>query len=178
MSVQAIEYKMMERHNSASASADWSETNGNATICTYLSITETDDGTDIYISTYTYDTSEPYYWYSSSSKSGCLFTKDNVFRVDKKLNSASLSEVEIDVNDWYTGETETLTVKADWSGEGDISTGSHKSSSTEGDYIWKSSSSSSHRQASATGNINDSDLGTSSYAWLSSSESIYSSMDK
>ena len=59
-------------------------------------------------STYTYETSEPYYWYSSSSKSGCLFTKDNVFKIDKKLNSASLSEVEINVNDWKTQDLTNL----------------------------------------------------------------------
>lgn len=178
MSVQAFEYKSLSRNNDASASASWTEINNNATTNTYLSIYETDDGTDIYVSQYTYDNSEPYYWYSSSYKSGCLFTKDNVFKIDKKLNSASLSEVKIDLNDWNAGETETVTLKVDWTGEGDISTGSYKSSSTYDDYVSKSSSSSSHRQASATGSINDSDLGTSSYASMGFSESVYSSMDK
>lgn len=177
MSVQALDYKSLSRSNDASASASWTKTYDNATTYTYLSITDTDDGTDIYVYTYTYDTSDPY-WYSYSYKSGCLFTKDQVFKIDKKLNSASLSEVKIDLNDWNNGTTETVNIKADWTGEGDISTGSYKSSSTQDDYIWKSTSSSSHRQASATGSINNSDLGTSSYAWMSSSESVSTSMEK
>lgn len=177
MSVQAMEYKSLSRNNDASASASWTEINNNATTQTYLSVTNTDDGTDIYVYTYTYDTSEPY-WDSYSYKSGCLFTKDKVFKMDKKLNSANLSEVKIDLNNWSNGETETLNIKVDWTGEGEISTGSYKSSSTQDDYIWKSTSSSSHRQASATGIINNTDLGTSSYALLSSSESMYTSMEK
>ena len=91
MGAQALESKTMERHNGASASADWSETNGDITTYTYLFVTETDDGTDIYVSTYTYG---PDFW---SDKSGSMFTEDDVFSIDKKLNSASLSEVEIDV---------------------------------------------------------------------------------
>lgn len=172
MSVQALESKSIERHNGASAYAGWFETNDNVTVYTYLSVTETDDGNDIYVSTSTYG---PDFW---SDKSGYLFTKDNVFKINKKLNSASLSAVEIEVYDWYTGETETLTVKADWIGKGDISGGSSKYSSNNGDYMWKSNDSSNYRDASATGSINGLDLGASSYASLSNFKYAYMSMEK
>jgi hypothetical protein len=172
MSVEALESKTIERHNGASAYASWCKTNGNATIYTYLSVTETDDGTDIYVSTYTYG---PDYY---SDKSGYMFTKDNVFKIDKKLNSASLSEVQINAHDWYTGETETLTVKANWLGMGDVSTGSSSYSSKNGDYVWKSSDSSKYRGASATCSINGLDLGISPDASLSNFKSAYISMEK
>jgi hypothetical protein len=172
MSVQAIEYKSLERHNGESAYASWYQTEGNATIYTYLSVTETDDGTDIYVSTSTYG---PDFW---SDKSGYFFTNDDVFQIDKKLNSASLSEVQVDVYDWYTCESETLTVNADWIGKGDISRGSSSYGSKNGDYVWKSSDSSLCRDASATCSINGLDLGVNSYASMSNFKSACMSMEK
>lgn len=171
-SVEALESKTIERHNGASAYAEWYEINNNATTYTYLSVTETNDGTDIYVSTYTYGSD---YW---SEKSGYMFTENNVFKIDKKLNSASLSEINIDVNNWYTGETETMALKANWNGIGDISSGSSSYSSRNGDYVWKSSDSSASREASATGSVNGMSLGASSYASLSNFKSAYMSMEK
>lgn len=172
MSVQALEFKTIERYSGASAYADFYETNGDITTGEYISVTETDGGTDIYLEIYTYG---PDYW---SSKSGYMFTQDDVFSIDKKLNSASLSEVEIEVYDWYTDETEILTVNADWIGEGYISRDSYTSRSQSGNYVWKSSDSSKYRDASATGSINGLDLGVSSYATLSDFKSAYMSMEK
>ena len=40
-SVEALESKTLERHNGASAYAEWYETHDNATTYTYLSVTET-----------------------------------------------------------------------------------------------------------------------------------------
>jgi hypothetical protein len=172
MSVQAMESKTIDRSNGASASADWYETNGDITAGKYLSVTETEDGTDIYLEIYTYG---PDYW---SGKSGYLFTQDDVFSIDKKLNSASLSEVEIEVYNWDTGETETLAVNADWIGRGDVSRDSYTSRSQSGNYVWKSSGSSKYRDASATGNINGLGLGVNSYASLSNFKSASMSMEK
>lgn len=172
MSVQALESKTISRTNGASASASWNEINGDITTSKYLSVTETDDGTDIYLEIYTWG---PDYW---SEKSGYLFTQDDVFSIDKKLNSASLSEVPIEVYDWDTGESETITVNTDWIGKGDLSRGSSSSISKSEDYVWKSSDSSKYRDSSVTGSINGLDLGTSSYASLSSFKSAYISMEK
>jgi len=171
-SVEALESKTIERHNGASAYAEWYEINNNATTYTYLSVTETNDGTDIYVSTYKYG---PDYW---SEKSGYMFTEDDVFSIDKKLNSASLSEINIDVNNWYTGETDTVTIGADWTGTGEISTGTSTSKSTTGDYVWRSSENSKYRGASATGSINGLDLGISTDASMSNFKSAYMSMEK
>jgi hypothetical protein len=171
-SVEALESKTIERHNGASAYAEWYETNDNATTYTYLSVTETNDGTDVYVSTYTYG---PDYW---SEKWGYTFTEDDVFSIDKKLNSASLSEIEINVNDWYTGETENIAVKANWIGTGDISRGSSSYSSRNGDYVWKGSDSSTSRDASATGSINGLDPGVNSYGSMCNFKSAYMSMEK
>jgi hypothetical protein len=55
MGVQALESKEIVRQNGAYASADWVETNDGVTTYTYLSVTETCDGTDIYVSMWTYD---------------------------------------------------------------------------------------------------------------------------
>ncbi|WP_156163950.1 hypothetical protein [Methanosarcina sp. 1.H.T.1A.1] len=183
MGVQALESKTIERNNGAHASADWVETNDDVATYTYLSVTETDYGTDIYVSIWTYDETTGY----SSEKYGYMFTEDNVFSIDKKLNSASLSEVEIDVSEWYYDETEeyytfeeagTLTVSADWTGIGDVSKGSYRSSSRDGDYVFRSAENSLSREAIATGLINGNDLGPSSYSWMNIFKSAYMSMEK
>ncbi|RXA17082.1 hypothetical protein EQO05_12830 [Methanosarcina sp. MSH10X1] len=172
VSVQALQSKTIERHNGASAYANWYETNGDMTTYTYLSVGESDYGTDISVSTTTYG---PDFY---SEKYGYLFTEDDVFKASKKLNSASLSGVKVDVCDYYTGEAETLTIQADWTGEGDVSTGSSTSGSRDGNYKFKSSDSSSYRLASATGSMNGYDLGESSDASLSNFKSAYMSMQK
>lgn len=172
MSVQAMESKLIERHNGASGYANWEVTNGDVTTSTYLSVTESNYGTDVYVEIYTYGLC------SESWKCGYMFTQDDVFKVSKKLNSASLSEVQIEVYDYYTGQLETVALKADWTGQGDVSTGSYTSRSNSGDYISRTSESSSSRDASATGTINGYDLGLSSYASLSNFKNVYMSMTK
>lgn len=181
MSVQALESKEIVRQNGAYASADWVETNDGITAYTYLSVTETNDGTDIYVSTWTYDEIKGY----SSEKYGYLFTEDDVFSIDKKLNSASLSEVEILVDEWYydeTGEytykTGTMTVGADWIGIGDTSKGSYKYVSRDGDYVFRSAENSLSREAIVTGLIDGINPGSQSSASLVKFKSAYMSMKK
>jgi len=169
MSVQALESKEIVRQNGAYASADWVETNGGITTYAYLSVTETNDGTDIYVSMWTYDEVTG----DSSDKYGYMFTEDDVFSIDKKLNSASLSEVEIMVDEWYynemgeyTYETGTMTVGADWIGIGDTSRGSYKSVSRDGEYVFRSTENSLFREATVTGLIDGINLGSQSSASL------------
>ncbi len=178
MGAEALESKSMYRQNGMSANAGWTETNGNEITYTDLYVTETEDGTDVYLSVWTVDTKKG----SESYKSGCLFTEDDVFSIDRKLSSASLSEVEIEVYGEDMSESETFTVSADWTGKGDITKGSTRYVSKSGDYIWRSSDSSSYRDATATGSINTidgvSDLGASSTASLNMFKSAYIDMNK
>lgn len=183
MSVNALESKTIQRYNGEYAFADWAETNDGVTTYTYLSVTETNDGTDICVSMWTYDETTGYY----SDKYGYIFTQTDVFNIDKKLDSASLSEVEVELYEWYYDETEgyytyrdagTVTVRADWTGIGDVSKGSYKYTSRNGDYVFKSTENSLSREAIATGSINGNDLGSQSYARMVSFKSAYMSMKK
>jgi len=172
MSAEALGSKTIERHSGESAYAGWTEVNGDITTSKYLSVTETNAGTDVYLDIYTWG---PDYW---SGESGYMFTKDDVFSIDKKLNSASLSQVDITVNDWNTGEQKTLAVKADWTGKGDVSTGSYTSKSKSGNYVMRTSDSSSYREASVKGIIDNFDIVGDSYASMSKFKSAYMSMEK
>ena len=174
MSAEALQYKTISRSNGVAADASWTETDGDVTTDTYLYVTETDDGTDISLYIYTYDTMTGTW----SDKSGYMYTQDDVFSMDKKLNSASLSDVQIEVYDWYTGESETMTVSADWTGTGKITKSSYKSMSKYDDYVWRSSDSSSYRSAIATGSINGDDLGSSYSATLIKFKQAYMDMEK
>lgn len=174
-SVQALHSKTIQRDNGASASACWSKTDGDMITDSYLDVTKSNAGTDIYLSIYTWDSSDGYI---VNETSGYMFTKDDVFSIDKKLNSASLSSVDVEVYNWDTGKTETFTVTADWIGTGDISTGSYSSTSTDGDYKFRSTSSSTYREASATGSINNNDLGQNTYGNLNSFKYAFIDMIK
>jgi hypothetical protein len=155
-SVQALEYKTIQRDNGASASAWCSRTDGNLITDTFLSATESHDGTDIYLDYYTWDATTGY---TVDDEHGYMFTTVDVFSIDKKLNSASLSEVPINLYNFDTGEVKTVNVKAEWTGTGEISRGSYTSVSTSGDYRFKGTSSSNSRTATATVSLNNKDLG-------------------
>jgi hypothetical protein len=175
MGVQALESKSIQRDNGATAYASWSETNGDLTTYTDLSVTKSNDGTDIYLGIYTWDSKKGE---TVNDKFGYTFTTDDVFSIDKQLNSASLSDVKIDVYNWNNDKTETLTVNADWIGNGEVSKGSSRFSSRNGDYTYRSSDSSTSRDATATGSINDNNLGKSNYANLYKFKSAYINMEK
>jgi|GEM_PF-600937 len=175
-SVQAMESKTIQRDNGASASASWS----NATCCnqitnTYLSAVKSNDGTDIYLEIYTWNTTTGE---TVSDEYGSMFTTNDVLSIDKKLDSASLSKVPINVYNWYTGEVKTVNVTADWTGTGEVEKGSSTSVSTSGDYRFKSTSSSTYRTATARGSVNNNDLGKNNVASLSKFKSAFIDMEK
>ncbi len=174
MSATAMEYKTMYRQNGMAAYADWSNIKDNVSTDHYMAVTNTDDGTDIYVSICTYDMVNNIV----SCKSGYVFTQENVFSIDKKLDSASLSAVDVDLSNWETGSIETVTIQAQWNGSGDVTKGSFKYISKYEDYISKGSSSSVSRGATATGSINNNDLGTSDFAGLAKFKSAYIDMKK
>ncbi len=183
MSVTALEQKTIDRQNGMAAYADWTETTPeNITTDTYLSVTQSNDGTDIYISMCSYD-QEGSNW---SCKSGYKFTQENVFSIDNKLNSANLEAVQIDLYQWNCDETGmcwetpdgTATIDANWTGTGDVVKGSFKYMSKYDDYVMKGSDSSISREATATGSINGNDLGTSDFGGLAKFKSAYMYMKK
>ncbi|MDY9925498.1 hypothetical protein [Methanosarcina sp.] len=183
MSAEALEYKTISRSNGEAANAYWTETNGDINTETYLYVTESNGRTDISLYIYTYDMTT----YTLSEMSGYLCTQDNVFNMNNKLNSASLSDVQIEVYESYYDEMEgyytsiyagTLTVSVDWTGIGNTIKSSYKSTSKDGDYVWRSSDSSSHRSAIATGLINGDDLGSSDSATLNKFKQAYIDMKK
>ncbi len=181
LSVEALEQKTIYRQNGMSAYADWMETTPEGlTTDTYLSVTQSNDGTDIYMSICTFDMTG-----NGSCKSGYKFTQDNVFSIDKKLDSASLNAVQIDLYQWNCDETgcwETpagnANIEATWAGTGGLSKGSYKWMSKYGDYMSKGSDSSTSREAIAQGSINGDDLGTSDFAGMAKFKSVYMDMVK
>ncbi len=177
-SVQALESKTLQRDHGGSAWASWSKTDGTLITDTYLSASKSNYGTDIYLSTNTWDTTTGF---TVDSKSGYLFTTDDVFTINNKLNSASLSEVPIDVYNWYnwyTPEIETLNVTADWVGTGEVQKGSSTYTSTNGDYRFKSTGNSNYRTATATGSVNNIDLGQNNGGSLYNFKSAFIEMEK
>ncbi len=181
MSVEALEYKTINRQNGVSAYADWTDTNGDISTYTDLFVTKTDDGTDIGVSICTNDMKTGNW----SCKSGNRFTQDNVFSIDKDLDSASLNAVEIDLYEWYCDENgcwetpaESTTIQANWVGTGDKTKGSFRYASKYGDYIMKGSSSSISREATARGSINGNGLGESDFGGLAKFKSAYMDMKK
>lgn len=168
MSAGAFADKSISRQDGLSAYAGWIETNPSGlTNDTFISVTRSNDGTDVYLSLCSYDQTGGYL----SCKSGYTFTQENVFNMDKKLDSADINAVEIDLYEWSCDETGlcqeipagAVTLKANWTGIGDVSKGSYKSMSRSGDFVSKYDESTSMRDATVTGSINGIDLGASSY---------------
>lgn len=166
MSTEALEQKTISRQNGEAAIASWSDM---ATgYFTDLSVIKTNDGTDIFVSIST----------PTSFKFGSIFTQENVFDIDKKLTTATLSPVTLDLFDFSTGTMETITLQAQWTGVGDLTRNSVKFMSKSGKFVAKFSDNSVIRQATATGSLNNIDLGTSNFANLVQFKSASMTMEK
>ncbi len=160
--------KIILRDNGSFADASWyDETPEGVATYTSLFVAETSKGTDIYVSKFV---SNPDGTYTDTF--GYAFTKDDVFNISAKLKTASLSPTDIEVYvctydgvDYYC-DFDTITVQADWTGVGDIQKTRYKSSFTTDDFKVRFSETTSFRQATATGSINDDSLGDSDYAEL------------
>ncbi len=173
LSAAAFESKTIYRQDGVSASAGWFEKTADGSIDKFIGVTETDQGTDIYVSICRSDLSG-----SWSCKWGYTFTSSDVITLDKKLDSAALSEVKVDLYDPYSPVVETVTVQAQWSGTGEVTKGSYKSISKYGDYVSKYSDSTSWREAIATGSINNMELGQSQFGSLAAFKSASMWMQK
>ncbi len=161
MSAGAFEEKTIYRQNGESAYAEWYEQTPDGSTDKYVNVMKTNDGTDIYVSLCTSDISGYY-----TCKWGYTFTTEDVFTMDKKLGSATLSAINVDVYDWNTPVVETITIQAEWTGTGDAMKGSYKYTSKNGDFVSKYSESSTYREATATGSLNGVELGTSNYGGM------------
>ncbi len=158
MGAEAFEEKTISRQNGESAFAVWYEQTPDGSTEKYVNVMKTNDMTDIYVSICSSDISGNY-----TCKSGYTSTTENVFTIDRKLESAALSAINVDVFDWNNPVAETITIQAEWTGTGDATKGSYKYTSRNGDYVSKYSSSSTMREATATGSLNDIELGASTY---------------
>ena len=173
MSVEALQQKTMNRQNGVSVYAEWIKNSSIDMMSdTFLSVTQSDVGTDIYLSICTSTFVGP------SCKSG-MVTQDNVFSMDKKLDSASLKAVQIQLSEWNCDDTGcwetpdgTATIEANWTGTGKVSQDSYKWTSKNGDYIAKGSSSSSSRTATAQGTLNNEKIGTSNFGGMAKFKSM------
>ncbi|MCG7848939.1 MAG: hypothetical protein MIO93_07140 [ANME-2 cluster archaeon] len=178
ISAEAFDSKSIYRDEGMAAYAGWYEYTDGVYTDTFIQATTSNDGTDIYVDIWTYDENTG----DSSGKWGYMFTQEDVFTIDKKLESATLSPVDIElyVYDWNTDTytMETVTIAAQWTGEGDVMKSSSKSIFKYDDFTSKYSDKSSFREATATGSINDEDLGTSDFGELIKFKSVSMYMEK
>src|SRR3989344_2242084 len=161
---QAFEYKSMMRMNGVAAFADWYSEDEGTSIYSYLQVVETKSGTDVMFFTCTewVEGDENF----SSCKDGYLFTTDDVFSVDKKLNTATLSVADLELWDWNAGTFEFVTLEAVWNGTGDLMKGSFKVVDKFDNVTQKFSDRSTMRDAMANAEVGGMDLGDSVYGGI------------
>ena len=182
ISAEAFDSKSIYRNEGMAAYAGWSEYTDGVDTYTSIQATTSNDGTDIYVGIWTYNENTGVW----SDMWGYMFTQEDVFTIDKKLESATLSPVDIELNacvydsdaETYICTGETLTIAAQWTGEGNFMKSSSMSIFRDNDYFSKYSDKSSFREATATGSINEVDLGPSDYGELVKFKSVYTSMEK
>ncbi len=161
MSAAALESKTISRQNGVAAIASWSDETPDGITYTDLQADKTNDGNDVFVTIFT----------PTTIKFGSILTQEDVFNIDNKLTTATLSPVQMSLSviNSSTGEfigEETITIQAQWIGVGDLTKSSSKFMSKSGDFMAKFSDSSIIREASATGSINGQELGTSNFAEL------------
>jgi hypothetical protein len=169
MSATALNQKTLDRQNGKAAFADWITTSDGLTTDTSVSVTQSNEGIDIYLSICSFDNLGSYW----SCKSGYKFTQDDVFSFDKRLDFANLEAVQIDLSQLTCDQNScsetpdgTATIEANWAGKGKVSKSSSKYTSRSGDFISKYSDSSTLRDATVSGSLNGLELGPSNYGGL------------
>jgi hypothetical protein len=173
MSAAALESKTIYRQNGVAAVASWSDETPDGTTFTDLQADETNGGTDVFVFINT----------PTTFKSGSILTQEDVFEINNKLTTATLSPVQMSLSIFNssTGEfigEETITIQAQWTGVGDLTKSSSKFMSKSGEFTEKFSDSSIIRDASATGSINGQELGISDFAELIKFKSASMTMEK
>lgn len=154
--VSALEYKSMSRHSgSSSAYASWTwpiSDPGQPIVGSgymNLEVNQTDDETRVSVNL-SINMPDGTYMYGY----GTLYTAADVFQVNGKLNSASLSAVTFDLYGYgWPTYPQTVTVSAEWTGSGDLYTQSSTQKWSVGDTSYKSTTDTSSRPATASGTI-------------------------
>jgi hypothetical protein len=172
MSASALDSKTITRDNGVSAYASWDKTTADGYEYTYLGVMESNTGTDLFVTTCKFDMAG-----TGTCKDGYAFTTDDIFTVDSKLNSATLS-TNVNMVDYNTGEMTIVPIQVSWTGNGDLSTSKSHSISKSSGLISKFSGNVVYRSAVATGTLNGNDLGNSNYAELEQFKTASMSMTK
>ncbi len=169
----ALTSKSITRDNGISAYGWWSNTTDNGYQYTNLVVVENNKGTDIYVSACNFDNQG-----NGGCRDGFAFTTDDVFAVDKKLNSATLSTVIVDMINWNTGEMTSVPVQASWTGNGDLTRSNSRSISKSSDFIFKFTGKLEYRTAIVTATLDGTDLGTGGYGEIDKFDNAYMSIQK
>lgn len=163
LSASALQYKQKTLENGGEAYATWSDSSTYA----YLDVYASQGQTNIYFEVCTLDSQGNII----SCKSGYPMGKV-VLDINKKLETATLSPIQIQLYDSNTGTYEIVTLQAQWTGVGDTTKGSYTSTSKSGDYTSKFSQDTVYRSATASVAINGQNLGTSQYGTISWFKSV------
>jgi hypothetical protein len=168
MSATALSSKIMQRISGESVDAAWQNSNGGFS---YVWASKSNQGADVSIQLCA---SEDY----TSCKYGYLFTQEDILKVDKKLNSATLKLDSITVSDYYGNSEILYNIQVQWEGIGEAQSGSYKYTSKYNDVIFKTSSSSLYRAATAATSIPGIELGENIYGNLGRFKSATMEMQK
>jgi len=172
----ALDYKQMFRQEGFSAWATWTEGSPDDYTETFLNVTKTNAGTDVYISIYA-DSGG-----TISTLTGYLYTTDKILITNGKLKRAVLSPVTVELYDSSVvpepipgpkpmlmediTPIRTITIEAEWTGIGKAAKNSYRYHDNNGGFIAKYRSTSLHRQADVTGFLDDQDLGWADYGGM------------
>ena len=165
----ALTEHYMTRTSGTGAIADWQSEDGDVYTDTYVQANKTKSGTDIYVSICTYNEETE----DSSCQEGYRFTTGNEFSF-KKLDSATLSPVSVDLYDdyGYGDYVRTITVQVNWTGFGKTSKGRFQYRQSYDGFSMRTSEQSTVRNASATGAVDAVSLGAAAYAQMGQFKSI------
>ena len=170
--------KVIIRNNGIFANANWHEQRGDGTsVDTLLFVSEHDKGTDIFIEILVFDPDG-----ISTGQFGYLFTTENVFDISRKLETAILLPIELElcIFDEETGECEpsTLTLEVHWTGVGEATKIKTKDSIKGKDFKSRFSGTTIDRQATASGSLGRYDLGESMFADLGRFKTVEMTFNK
>jgi hypothetical protein len=162
--------KVIERNQGDGGSAEWSDISlevpgVGAVVYAELFVAETEEGTDIFVALNTEE---------GNFAQGFTTIDQNIFDANKKLTSATLSPLTIEVSVFdeslnFIGTAE-INIQGIWQGTGDLLTQKANLHTKSDEFSIKSKESFLVRAAIAEGRINNANLGTSDFAELFASK--------